>query len=140
MAKARIAKEAGMELRRFIVELGMGADLHGQDVTKASQRAIKDAVSRCCLCGLIDIFDFKHPNEMHINLKVACPSPEKVDREKLKSAVPFGQVNLELVEGGMVTQGLNLPLLGEGDRIVVAIASITVLVDVEAHPIKLGAK
>ncbi|MDR1656302.1 MAG: Lin0512 family protein [Deltaproteobacteria bacterium] len=127
-----------MELRRYIVELGMGADLHGQDVTKAAQRAVKDAVSRCCLCGLMEIFGFNHPDQMYIRLKVACPFPDKVDQEKLISAVPFGKVTLELAEGGLKTEGLNFPLLGDGDNIVVALASITVLVDIQAHPVKLN--
>ena len=27
--------------RKYILEVGMGIDLHGQDVTKAAQRAVK---------------------------------------------------------------------------------------------------
>ncbi|MGD8844363.1 MAG: Lin0512 family protein [Desulfobacteraceae bacterium] len=34
-----------MERKRFIVEIGTGADLHGKDVTKAACRAVKDAIS-----------------------------------------------------------------------------------------------
>ena len=41
-------------LQRYIVELGTGADLHGADMTKAARRAVKDAISRSCLCGLVD--------------------------------------------------------------------------------------
>ena len=37
---------------RYIIEFGMGTDFHGQDVTKAACKAVKDAVSRSCLCGL----------------------------------------------------------------------------------------
>ena len=40
-------------LKRYIVEFGMGADLHGGDVTKAAVKAVKDATSRSCLCGMI---------------------------------------------------------------------------------------
>ena len=36
-------------MKRFIVELGMGTDLHGGDVTKAAKRAVRDAVSKSCL-------------------------------------------------------------------------------------------
>ena len=118
-----------MNLKRYIIELGTGADLHGGDVTKAAQRAIGDAVSRSCLCGLMDIFQFKHPDQMHIRLKVACPYPEQLDRQAVLAAVPFGQVELTVENGGLVTEGLDLPQLGPGDRIVVALASLTVLVD-----------
>ena len=39
-----------MARKRFIVELGTGADLHGEDVTEAACRAVKDAISSNCLC------------------------------------------------------------------------------------------
>jgi len=120
-----------MNLKRYVIELGTGADLHGGDVTKAAQRAIRDAVSRSCLCGLMDIFQFKNPDQMHIRLKVACPHPEQLDREAVLAAVPFGQSELTVESGGMVTEGLDLPQLGPGDRIVVALASLTVLVDID---------
>jgi uncharacterized protein (TIGR02058 family) len=109
----------------------MGADLHGQDVTKAAQRAIRDAVSRSCLCGLMDIFKFKNPNQMYIRLKVSSPFPDKLDLNKLKESVPFGTVELTVEEGGLVTEGLDLPMLGQGDKIVVVLASITVMVDMD---------
>ena len=120
-----------MNLKRYVIELGTGADLHGGDVTKAAQRAIRDAVSRSCLCGLMDIFQFKNPDQMHIRLKVACPHPEQLDREAVLAAVPFGQSELTVESGGMVTEGLDLPQLGPGDHIVVALASLTVLVDID---------
>ena len=41
--------------KKYIVEIGMGADLHGQDVTKAGRKAVKDAISHSCLCGLQEI-------------------------------------------------------------------------------------
>jgi uncharacterized protein (TIGR02058 family) len=117
-----------MTLKRFIVELGTGADLHGGNVTKAAQKAIKDAVSHSCLAGLFDIHGFSDPNDMHIELKIACPYPEKIKREEVIKAVPFGSVDLEVVSGGLSVRGLYLPQLGEGDSIVVAIAALTVYI------------
>ena len=35
-----------MGTKRFIVEIGTGVDLHGEDVTKAACRAVKDAISK----------------------------------------------------------------------------------------------
>lgn len=118
-----------MALQRFIVEIGTGADLHGGDVTKATQKAIKDAVSHSCLCGLFDIVGIKDPNQMHIYVKVACPDPEKLDREEVLKAVPFGSTELEVVPGGLSVRGLELPELGEGDTIVVVVAALTVYID-----------
>lgn len=121
-----------MKLQRYIVEFGIGADMHGQNVTKAAQRAVKDAVSRSCLCGLFDIFDIKTPDAMHIHLKVGCPFPDRLDRKAVMSAVPFGSVDLEAVSGGLDVPGLHLPALGEGDSIVIAVAALTVLIDTSA--------
>lgn len=118
-----------MGRKRFIVEFGTGADLHGGDVTRAAQKAIKDAVSHSCLCGLVDIFGVKDPNEMHIEARVGCPYPERVDKDDVRKAIPFGTVNLEVVPGGLAVPGLSLPALGEGDEIVIAVAALTVYVD-----------
>lgn len=117
--------------KRFIVEIGTGADLHGGDVSKAAQRAIRDAVSRSCLCGLFDIIGITDPNEMYIEVKVACPNPERINREEVLKAVPFGSTHLEVEPGGLAVRGLELPELGEGDTIVVVVAALTVYVDVK---------
>lgn len=116
-------------MRRFIVELGMGSDLHGGDVTKAAMRAVRDAVSRSCLCGLFEVAGLKRPEDMFIHLKVCCPTPERLDRERVAGSVPFGKVELEVWEGGMVAEGIQLPQLGEGSSIVVALVSLTVCVE-----------
>ncbi len=44
-----------MNLKKFIVEMGMGIDQHGQDPTNAARKAVKDAISRSCLCGLVEV-------------------------------------------------------------------------------------
>lgn len=120
-----------MSLKRYIIEFGTGADLHGEDVTKASQRAVKDAVSHSCLCGLVDIFGMDNPNKMKIEAKVGCPYPERVNKQEVLKAIPFGTVNLEVVEGGLINQGLYLPMLADSDRIVIAVAALTVYIDTE---------
>ncbi|MHC1761108.1 MAG: Lin0512 family protein [Negativicutes bacterium] len=120
-----------MVRKRYIVELGMGADLHGGNVTKAAQRAVKDAISKSCLCGLFDIIGIDDPNQMHVEIKIGCPNPDALNREELRQAVPFGSVSVEVVAGGLSVRGLSLPALGEGDTIVMAAAAITVYVEVE---------
>jgi len=117
-----------MAVKRFVVELGYGTDLHGGNSTKAACRAVKDAVSRSCLCGLFEILGLKDPNAMHVQVTIACPKPEEVDGEQVLAAVPFGTKKLEIVSGGMMTRGLNVPELGSGDSIFVAIAALTVSV------------
>ena len=41
-------------MKRFLVEFAMGTDLHGQNVTKAACKAVRNAISNCCLCGISD--------------------------------------------------------------------------------------
>ncbi|GAB4285206.1 MAG: Lin0512 family protein [Deferrisomatales bacterium] len=117
------------ERKRFIVELGTGADLHGEDVTKAACRAVKDAVSRSCLCGLVEILGIEDLHAVEVEVLVACPTPEAVDAEQVKQQVPIGRKTVRVVAGGMTAPGLCVPRFAEGcDRIVVANAAVTVRV------------
>lgn len=85
--------------RRFIVEIGMDTDLHGQDVTKAACRAVDDAVHRSCLCGLREICGLTDLDQIGIEVKVAVPWPREVNRQKVLDAVPFGRKSIEWWRG-----------------------------------------
>ena len=106
-------------MRRFIIEFGLGTDFHGQDVSKAAQKAVKDAISRSCLCGLIDVLeirDFKR--DVKVNVTVA-----------VKSCLPVGEVEVHAVAGGLNFPGLYIPGFGDSDdSIEVAVAAIEVFV------------
>lgn len=119
-----------MQRRRYIVEIGIGTDLHGGNFTKAAQRAVRDAMSRSCLCGLFDIVGISDPNQMIIEIRVGCSEPDKVNIAEVQAIVPFGTVTTEIVTGGLNVQGLHLSALGEGDTIVVAVAALTVYIDI----------
>ena len=76
-------------MKKFIVEFGMGTDFHGQDVTKAAKKAVKDAVSRSCLCGLDEVLgltDFTR--QVRILATVAVSRPEEVDCAAVAEALP----------------------------------------------------
>ena len=90
-----------MDSTRFIVEIGTGADLHGEDVTKAACRAVKDAISRSCLCGLVEILGIDDLQAMEVDIQVACPKPDEVDLEKVMATVPIGRKTARALEGGM---------------------------------------
>ena len=121
-----------MAEKRFIVELGTGIDLHGQNATKAASRAVKDAISRSCLCGLVEIVELRDLNAMRIDVLVAVPMPEQVQADAVLSVIPFGQKELRVVQGGLRAPGLYQPELGdESLDIIVANAAVTVWVDLE---------
>ena len=119
-----------MAVKRFIVEIGTGVDLHGEDPTKAACRAVKDAVSRSCLCGLVEILRIEDLNAVDVDIMVAVPKPQEVDLDRVAAEVPIGRKQARAVEGGMSAKGLCVAQFGPGfDRIVVANAAITVSVE-----------
>jgi uncharacterized protein (TIGR02058 family) len=38
-------------MKRFIIEVGMGADQHGQDNTRAAEKAVQDAIQAAVSAG-----------------------------------------------------------------------------------------
>ena len=113
--------------KRYLVEFGTGVDLHGMDVMEAARRAVKDAVSHCCMCGLVEALglkDLKH--DMYVSMKIAAPDPEHVDPEALKKLMITENVDVEVVEGGMLLPGLHVDEFGKGDQIVIVNAGLTV--------------
>lgn len=118
-----------MAKKRFIVEFGTGIDLHGEDVTKAACRAVENAISRSCLCGLVEISGLQDLEDVHVEILVASPRPEQIDLDRVKDQVPIGRKMARAVEGGMMTQGLCVAQFGpECDQVMVANAAITVSV------------
>ena len=113
--------------KRYLVEFGTGADLHGMDMMEAASRAVKDAVSHCCMCGLVDtlgITDLK--SGMRVEMKIAAPEPDLIDPDVLKKLMITDNVDVEVVRGGMLLGGLHVDDFGKGDQIVIVNAGPTV--------------
>jgi uncharacterized protein (TIGR02058 family) len=120
-----------MAKKRFVLEFGMGIDLHGEDATQAACRAVKDAVSRSCLCGLLEIHNIEDLSEPEVEILVACPNPESVDLELVKQEIPIGQKTARAVLGGLATDGLCVPQFGpDCSQVFMANAAVTVWLDV----------
>lgn len=121
-----------MAYRRYLVEFGTGADLHGLDAAKAARKAVKDAISHCCLCGMEELLGLKDPAKaMKVQVRVGCPNPEQVPPQEIAGMIPFGTPEVEVVPGGLSVRGLAVPALGEGDSILIANAALTVWVDTD---------
>jgi len=113
-------------IKRFIVEFGYGVDLHGQDVNKAAQKAVKDAISHSCLCGLTEILGVDL-NEIVVEATVAVSRPEEIEEEGIKAVLPIGEKYVKAIIGGMRVAGIKEPEFGDkDDTIEVAVACITV--------------
>lgn len=121
-----------MNRKRFVVEMGMGIDQLGQDPTKAAFKAVKDAVSRSCLAGLLEVTRLHEVNQMMVDVLVGCPYPEQVDEAQVLEAIPFGQKRIQVVEGGLIAKGVYLPQLDDhSEETLIATAAVTVFVDMD---------
>ena len=118
----------GSTMRRFIIEFGSGVDLHGMDSTKAAVKAVKDAVSHCCLCGLSEVLD--KDEKVHLGVVIGVPGHEEVDADAVRAALPVPEMcsGIDIREGGLRAKGLHVEALGKGDCLIIANAVITVYV------------
>lgn len=119
--------------KRFVIEFGMGIDLHGQDVHEAAVRAVTDAISRSCLIGLNEICNLTEENikeKTYIEAIIGVSRPEEINIEEIKKIFPVGQVTVKAEKGGLKTDGLYFPSFGDKDNSVeVAVACIIVSVN-----------
>lgn len=92
-----------MNYKRYLSEFGTGIDLHGEDETKAAQRAVRNAIEWHSMVGLGQLFKIKNWKEMDeallVDVTVAVPHPENVDKEKVLSVLPEGKKQITVVQG-----------------------------------------
>jgi uncharacterized protein (TIGR02058 family) len=109
-------------LKRVILEMGSGNDLHGSDYTKAALRAVQDALHHSSLSLVrslgLDI------NSLQVEVTIGVQRPEQVDAAAVKASLPRGQVTVKVVKGG-----LDVPAEDRHDAIVIASAAIAARFD-----------
>lgn len=108
-----------MPLKRVILEMGAGNDLHGGDYTKAALRAVQDALHHSSL-SIIRSLDLD-PRAAQVEVTIGVQQPDKVNAAKVKESLPLGQVKVNVVKGG-----LDLPSQDGHDQMVIASAAIAV--------------
>ena len=111
-----------MSRKRLILELGTGNDLYGENYTKASIRAVQDALhhSSLTLFKSLDI----DPNSMLVEVTVGVQSPENVDTKLVSEQIPYGRVQVTVVLGGM-----NVPAPDNQTTTVVATAAVAAFLE-----------
>ncbi|WP_429841148.1 Lin0512 family protein [Brevibacillus sp. FIR094] len=88
----------------MFIEIGMGIDMHGQNVTKASVRAVQNAIHHNSMPGLRSVLPGNDIHNMKVNVRLAVPADkDKLDLETVRKALPYGEVSFEIVDGGMLT-------------------------------------
>ncbi|WP_371225537.1 Lin0512 family protein [Roseovarius sp. 2305UL8-3] len=106
-----------MKDQRFIIEMGMGNDLHGMDYQKAAKRAIEDAFRHSTLpiFGATGI----DPSTMRVQVTVGVQDPAALDTEALAATLPRGRATVHAVKGGQ-----NVTNPDDGETLVIATAAI----------------
>jgi len=113
----------------MFIEIGMGVDLHGQDVTRAAIRAVQNAIHHNSMPGLRSVLPDNDIHNMKVNVRLAVPADkEKLDFDAVRAELPYGQVSFEVVDGGMLTtSGVVLPdKADKNDLAYVVVASVEV--------------
>jgi uncharacterized protein (TIGR02058 family) len=109
-----------MTMKRVILEMGTGNDLHGGNYTKAALRAVQDAIHHSSLSMLRSLgVDSK---TMRVDVTIGVQKPEEVDTDAVAKTLPHGIATVKAVKGG-----LDVP--GEHDVAVIASAAIAVSLD-----------
>ena len=103
--------------QRFIIEMGMGNDLYGQDYTKAARRAIEDALRHSSI-PLFEATGLSH-HAMRVVVTVGVQDPSAVDCAALVDGLPRGRATVQAVKGG-----LNVTNPDNGNVIVIASAAV----------------
>jgi uncharacterized protein (TIGR02058 family) len=114
-----------MSLKRIILELGHGNDMHGGDYTKAALRAVQDCIHHSSLIFLRTLQI--EPSELAIEVTIGVQKPEMVDTAKVVASLPDGKARVKVVKGG-----LDVPDDERGGASVIATAGVAVRVD-EKH-------
>ena len=108
-----------MKGKRVILEMGSGNDLHGGDYTKAAVRAVEDAIHHSSLTFIRTLgVDLR---TVQVEVTIGVQRPEKVDAAVVKTALPHGQITVNVIKGG-----LDVPDEEAGDVAVIASAAVAV--------------
>src|SRR5436305_15259673 len=107
---------------RCITEMGMGVDVHGRDATKAAKGQVSDPIRHSSL-GFFRMIG-KTANDMFVDVTIAVPDPEAVDKEAVAKELPYGTVTVNAVKGG-----LEIPAEQGSDAIIIANAAVIVSFD-----------
>ncbi|KAF3451371.1 hypothetical protein FNV43_RR07466 [Rhamnella rubrinervis] len=106
------------QMKLLFVEMGVGYDQHGQDITAAAMRACRDAISSNSIPafrrGSIPGVTF---GQMKLQIKLGVPHSlqHSLDVERVKSVFPYGEIlNVEVVDGGLIcSSGVHVEEMGD---------------------------
>jgi uncharacterized protein (TIGR02058 family) len=125
-----------MARQRFIIEMGMGIDQHGQEPTVAAARAVRNAIAHNALPGIWEVAGLSHPDQMIVDVQIAVPYPDQVRGDDVLAVLPFGRKTIAVEHGGMIVQGRAIAEFADkNDEMLIAIAAVTVWIEREESPV-----
>ena len=92
-----------MTAKTYVLEFGMGVDVHGGDCTKAACRAVSDAIRHSSLPFFQEVR--RRGGKMLVDVTVAVPDPASVDVDRVRRELPHGEVTVRPVTGGLRVPG-----------------------------------
>lgn len=93
-------------MRTFLVELGTGVDLHGQNSTTAAIRAVRDAFAHVSLPGLRQVAEVTDFSALSIEVRLGVPAEaDPVEVERVVKQFPFGNIQVLTQAGGLLAPG-----------------------------------
>lgn len=95
-----------MSVKTYLYEFGLGADLHGDDATKAACRAVSDAVRHSSLGFGSDVRD--RGGKLLVNVTIGVPDPSKLDVDAVRRELPVGEVTVTPIVGGLKAVGADV--------------------------------
>uniref|UniRef100_A0A7S0SHI2 Uncharacterized protein n=1 Tax=Mantoniella antarctica TaxID=81844 RepID=A0A7S0SHI2_9CHLO len=113
----------------LFVEVGMGADQHGQDATKAAVRACRNAIEFNSIPSIRAIVPGGY-DAMKLHIQIGAPEGAKIDLAKVRAVFPYGNIvdPIDVCVGGLLAKsGIAIPEMGDkNDDFVICVASVTV--------------
>lgn len=85
-------------MKRIILEMGMGMDVHGGDYMKAARRAIHDAIRHSSI-SMFKSLDLDS-SKMEVRVTIGVQDPSKLDCDALAEELPRGVATVHAAFGG----------------------------------------
>ena len=104
----------------YLLQTGMGVDLHGINDTTAACRAVDNAIHHNSLLFLGEI-GLTNADQIHIDVTIASPHPDQVNADAVAATLPVGVISVKAEIGGMLTDG--------DDPVLIALAAVRVSVE-----------
>lgn len=117
--------------QRFIIEMGMGNDLHGMDYQKAARRAIEDAFRHSTL-PIFGATGLDH-RDMRVQVTLGVQDPAQIDVDALAEMLPRGTASVSAVKGGQ-----NVTNPDTGETLVIATAAVEAFLPYQGDNWRMG--